>query len=869
MHGKSLLTFVCVLLTAALATAQETTTGSIAGRVVDSQGLAVPGATVTVIAPQGPRTFTTAVDGRFFAPFLPPGQYEVKVELQGFRPLDRQNIDVRLGQRVELTFPLQLGALTESVDVTSAAPPIDRHSSTTTGAVIDSDMLERAPGRPPLQRHALHRARREQRRPGRSKPTRRSPAAAASRTTTSSTASTSPTPATARSGRTRSSSDRSATACRSTSSRRRRSRPAATKPSSASPPAASSTSSPRAARTSCAAAVFGYFRPEGLESSYNQVTTVNGTVNIDGHARRATSASKSAGRWCRTSCSSSAPIDPQWQRTTYIAPEGFPLRSLGGVDQDRRITAYAAKGTWQIGAGQRLDASFFGDPANGDNGPQRYTALLRTDTSGFSELDQYGGHNQTVTLRRRAHADAGWSKRPFARAENSIVEVPSVDQWSVTDNTVTPQHPQRRHRLLRGRQPRRRTGSTRRRRPMCSHEHQHALRPRIRRTSTTPTPSIAPARRSRCPTARRRRPAPRSTSIRIRHFGQIYRVVRANTSNVPRHARSTTSTLFAQDTWTVGDRLTIKPGIRYEQQKLTGTLADLTLGNNWAPRIGATYDSDRQGHDEDLRQLGPVLLEDPERSRGARAVVGRRRQPRRLLRRRPDAADARRRRSRSARRATSCSRASAADLIDPNLEVELRQRSRRRLRVRSRCRGMNVGVRYIHRDIPRVLEDVQPFPIVAGDLGVPGATTADYTLTNPGPDTPTAGDLGASFEKPIHNYNAVELTADKRLREPLVAAGVVSLLAPARHVRGLLPRRQRPVGSGHHVALRLPDQRSELHGDRRAAVRLSRRHPLPRRAWCGPAAARSAAPGQGLRHATASRWRSTSASACHSRRASR
>ena len=45
MQGKCLLAAVCMLLTAALARAQETTTGSIAGRVVDAQGLAVPGAT--------------------------------------------------------------------------------------------------------------------------------------------------------------------------------------------------------------------------------------------------------------------------------------------------------------------------------------------------------------------------------------------------------------------------------------------------------------------------------------------------------------------------------------------------------------------------------------------------------------------------------------------------------------------------------------------------------------------------------------------------------------------------------------------------------------------------------------------------------
>jgi len=76
--------------------------------------------------------------------------------------------------------------------------------------------------------------------------------------------------------------------------------------------------------------------------------------------------------------------------------------------------------------------------------------------------------------------------------------------------------------------------------------------------------------------------------------------------------------------------------------------------------------------------------------------------------------------------------------------------------------GMRLGVRYIHRDIPRVLEDVQPFPMVAFDLGVPGTQSIDYVLTNPGPDTPVQGDLGASYENPIHTYNAVEITADKR-----------------------------------------------------------------------------------------------------------
>ena len=144
MRSKCLFAVAAVLMAAALAQAQETTTGSIAGHITDAQGLAVPGATVTLVAPQGPRVFTTDSEGRFFAPFLTPGDYELKVTLQGFRPLDRQGIDVRLGQRVDLQLTLTVGAVTEAVNVTAAAPVVDT-SSTTTGAVIDSDTLTSLP----------------------------------------------------------------------------------------------------------------------------------------------------------------------------------------------------------------------------------------------------------------------------------------------------------------------------------------------------------------------------------------------------------------------------------------------------------------------------------------------------------------------------------------------------------------------------------------------------------------------------------------------------------------------------------------------------------------------------------------------------
>src|SRR6185436_18196373 len=91
--------------------AQETTSGSIAGQGMDAQGAPVPGATVSVTSGQGTKTFVTDANGRFYAPFLTPGKYGVKVSLAGFQSVEQKNIDVRLGTRLELPFTLKVGGV--------------------------------------------------------------------------------------------------------------------------------------------------------------------------------------------------------------------------------------------------------------------------------------------------------------------------------------------------------------------------------------------------------------------------------------------------------------------------------------------------------------------------------------------------------------------------------------------------------------------------------------------------------------------------------------------------------------------------------------------------------------------------------------
>ena len=94
----------------------EETTGTITGRVVDPQGLAVP-ATITVIGQQGPHVVVSDGNGRFTAPFMTPGVYTVRAELQGFRPHELKNAGLRLAQTVDVELALTVDALTDTVVV--------------------------------------------------------------------------------------------------------------------------------------------------------------------------------------------------------------------------------------------------------------------------------------------------------------------------------------------------------------------------------------------------------------------------------------------------------------------------------------------------------------------------------------------------------------------------------------------------------------------------------------------------------------------------------------------------------------------------------------------------------------------------------
>src|SRR4051794_18467279 len=136
---------IVLLLSCASALAQGTT-GTITGRVVDQQGAAIPGATVTAkSATTGfTRTETSDAEGIYRLSALPVGVYDVTAELQGFATVSKKDVAVNIAQTQSVDFPLKVASLAETVNVTGATPLIETTASSV-GSVVDVKRIESLP----------------------------------------------------------------------------------------------------------------------------------------------------------------------------------------------------------------------------------------------------------------------------------------------------------------------------------------------------------------------------------------------------------------------------------------------------------------------------------------------------------------------------------------------------------------------------------------------------------------------------------------------------------------------------------------------------------------------------------------------------
>src|SRR5687768_3965571 len=133
-------------VTSAPAAFAQQTTGNVTGRIVDAQGAAIPGVTVTGRNTQTgfSRTDVSDAEGIYRLTALPVGTYDLLAELQGFSRMENKGITVNVGQTLDVGMTLKVASVEESITVTGDSPLIETRSSST-GGVVDVARIENLP----------------------------------------------------------------------------------------------------------------------------------------------------------------------------------------------------------------------------------------------------------------------------------------------------------------------------------------------------------------------------------------------------------------------------------------------------------------------------------------------------------------------------------------------------------------------------------------------------------------------------------------------------------------------------------------------------------------------------------------------------
>src|SRR5262249_49508813 len=134
------------LLLLSLLSSAQTPTAEFTGFVTDASGGVVAGATVVItnVATNAQRSVTTNSSGVYIAPALQPGVYSVRVSMTGFRAEVRNDIVLQVGQSARINFQLQVGEVTETVEISEHGEILDTET-TTVGTVIENRRIQELP----------------------------------------------------------------------------------------------------------------------------------------------------------------------------------------------------------------------------------------------------------------------------------------------------------------------------------------------------------------------------------------------------------------------------------------------------------------------------------------------------------------------------------------------------------------------------------------------------------------------------------------------------------------------------------------------------------------------------------------------------
>jgi len=121
-------------------------TSTMTGRVTDSTGATVPNCTVVIVQKGTNFTFTAKSNQEeiYRVPSLQPGLYRVTFESQGFKKIVRDDLEVRTGDTVAIDASMQVGQVSEQIEVKGYTPLLETETSAT-GSVMSGETLYEMP----------------------------------------------------------------------------------------------------------------------------------------------------------------------------------------------------------------------------------------------------------------------------------------------------------------------------------------------------------------------------------------------------------------------------------------------------------------------------------------------------------------------------------------------------------------------------------------------------------------------------------------------------------------------------------------------------------------------------------------------------
>ena len=137
---------VALLLAASPLLAQGTGSATLIGNVTDSSNAAIAGAKITVVntGTQFTSTGATNAEGAYYVPYLIPGNYRLTIEVAGFKTYVRDGIELRINESPRINVQMEVGSVTESVNVNSATPLLETETAAA-GQVMDGDTVVKLP----------------------------------------------------------------------------------------------------------------------------------------------------------------------------------------------------------------------------------------------------------------------------------------------------------------------------------------------------------------------------------------------------------------------------------------------------------------------------------------------------------------------------------------------------------------------------------------------------------------------------------------------------------------------------------------------------------------------------------------------------